>query len=221
MYLLEISNNSFRVQLQCFLLNLRTQTMTPRQIAQNKNHPGKGAIVTQQPITDKVALERMKGLFWDHPRNFALLIVGINTALRASDLLTLKVADVLGDIITIREQKTGKKREFYLNDAVKRAVAPLIAGRAADDWLFPSETTGQPICVPAFSGMVKLWCFRAGLKGMYASHSLRKTWCRAMVDAGEPLWKVSEALGHSSEKMTRKYIGIEVDSLKSMHMREV
>jgi integrase len=204
--------------------------MTPRQTAQAKNHPGKGAIVTQQPITDKVALERMKGLFWDHPRNFALLIVGINTALRASDLLALKVADVLGDVITIREQKTamrkgkptGKKpRSFYLNDAVKKAVAPLTVGRSADDWLFPSETTGQPICVPAFSGMVKLWCFRAGLKGMYAPHSLRKTWARAMIDAGEPIWKVSQELDHSSEAITRRYVGLQLEDMKSMHMRIV
>ena len=194
--------------------------MTRRE-AQAKNHPGKSAIITQQPITDKVALERMKGMFWDHPRNYALLVVGINTALRASDLLTLKVADVLADVICLREQKTGKKREFYLNGAVKRAVAPLIIGRSDDDWLFPSKTTGQPICVPAFSAMVKHWAFRAGLKGMYASHSLRKTWARAMIDAGEPIWKVSQELDHSSEAITRRYVGLQLEDMKSMHMREV
>ena len=194
--------------------------MTRRE-AQAKNHPGKSAIITQQPITDKVALEKMKGLFWDHPRNFALLVVGINTALRASDLLTLKVADVLADVICLREQKTGKKREFYLNGAVKKAVAPLIIGRSGDDWLFPSKTTGQPICVPAFSAMVKHWCFRAGLKGMYASHSLRKTWARRKADEGEPIYLISHALGHSSEAITRRYLGLQLEDFKSLYMGEI
>jgi integrase len=176
-----------------------------------------------QPIIDKAAIERIKNLLREDNiyRNFALFVVGINTAFRASDLLTLEVGDVKGDVIRRREKKTGKVREFYLNGAVKAAVAPLIVGKKDDDWLFPSETTGKPLTVPVFSGMVKIWCFRAGLKGNFASHTLRKTWCRAMVDAGEQIWKVSEALGHSSEKVTRRYIGIEIESLKSMHMRQV
>jgi integrase len=195
--------------------------VTPRQNAQTKNHPVPGSIITVQPIIDKKAIERIKENLKDHPRNYALFICGINCAFRASDLLTLKVGDVKSDTIKRREIKTGKIREFYINNAIKAAVAPLIEGRDDGDFLFPSEMTGYALTVEAFSVMVKIWCFNAGLKGNFASHTLRKTWCRAMVDAGEPIWKISEALGHSSEKITRKYIGIEVESLREMHMREV
>jgi len=195
--------------------------MTPRQIAQAKNHPARGSIITQQPITDKAKLEWIKESLADHPRNHALFICGINMAFRASDLLTLKVGDVKGDVIQRREKKTGKVREFYLNAAVKKAVAPLLADRADDDFLFPSGQTGYALTVEAFSTMVKIWCFRAGLKGSYASHSLRKTWARTQVDAGEPLYKISEALGHSSEKITRRYLGLDIEDMKSIYMREV
>jgi integrase len=190
--------------------------------AQAQNHPAAGSIITQQPIIDKAAIERIKAfLFNESPRNFALFVTGINTAFRASDLLTLKVGDVKGDTIKRREKKTGKIREFYINGAVRAAVAPLIENRADDDFLFPSVMTGYSLTVEAFSGMVKVWCFRGGLKGSYASHSLRKTWARAQVDAGEPVWKISEALGHSSEKITRIYLGLQIEDMKSMHMREL
>ena len=197
--------------------------MTPRQKNQLNNHPAAGSIITVQPITDKAAIERIKNILaGNNPyRNFALFVVGINTAFRASDLLALRVGDVKGDVIERREKKTGKVRRFYLNGAVKRAVAPLVLGRADDDWLFPSETTGRPLTVPVFSGLVKIWCFRGGLRGNYASHTLRKTWARDKVDAGEPVWKISEALGHSSEKITRLYLGLQVEDMKSLYMREL
>jgi integrase len=194
--------------------------MTRRE-AQAQNHPAKGSIITQQPITDKAKLQWLKDNLSDHPRNHALFVCGINMALRASDLLTLKVGQVKGDKLVLREKKRGKVREFYLNGAIKRAVTPLTEGRNDNDFLFPSETTGYAMTVEYFSGMVKAWCFRAGLKGNYASHSLRKTWARAQVDAGEPIWKVSEALGHSSEKTSRLYLGLGVETLREMHMREV
>jgi integrase len=195
--------------------------MTPRQVAQTKNHPAPGSIITVQPIIDKKAIERIKDNLNDHPRNYALFVTGINTAFRASDLLTLKVGDVRGDTIRRREIKTGKIREFYLNKAVKAAVAPLIEGRDDGDFLFRSEMTRYALTVEAFSVLVKIWCFNAGLKGNFASHTLRKTWGYWQRMAGEPLYKIMDAYGHSSEKTTLIYIGLQPEEMKSMYLREL
>lgn len=178
-------------------------------------------MITSKPITDASKIVRIKEDLADRPRDLALFVVGINTAFRASDLLTLKVGDVRGDVLKRREKKTGKVREFYLNGAVKRVVAPLIEGKDDDDFLFPSERGGNPLTVQAFSSMVKSWCFRAGLRGGYSAHTLRKTWARTQAEAGAPIYKISEALGHSSEKITRIYIGLQLEDLKSMYMREL
>ncbi len=134
--------------------------MTPRQKIQSENHPSAGSIITSKPITDKAKIERIKANLADHPRNLALFVVGINSAFRAGDLLSLTVGDVKGDVIRRREKKTGKVREFYLNRAIKMVVATLVKGRKNDDWLFPSELTGEPLNVSVFSGMVKSWCFK-------------------------------------------------------------
>ena len=192
-----------------------------RQMAQAQNHPKKDSIIASKPITDMAKIAKIKADLSSRPRDFALFTVGINTAFRASDLLSLRVGDVKGEVIEKREKKTSKVRKFYLNNTIKKAVAPLIEGKNDDDWLFVSERGGGPLTVPAFSQMVKTWCFRAGLRGGYSAHSLRKTWARYQYEAGTPLTMIAEALGHVSEKVTRVYLGLQVEDMKSMYMREI
>ena len=47
---------------------------------------------------------------------------GVNTALRISDLLSLTFDDVKGDILTIKESKTGKTRYIDLNSSAKAII---------------------------------------------------------------------------------------------------
>ncbi len=43
--------------------------------------------------------------------------MGINTGLRISDILKLKVVDVKGSHISMREQKTGKQKRIQVTAA--------------------------------------------------------------------------------------------------------
>lgn len=68
-----------------------------------------------QPIRNKKALETMKRILKaSNIRDYCLFVLGINSGLRISDLLTLKVLDVyddkgkIKDRIVIREKKTNK-----------------------------------------------------------------------------------------------------------------
>ena len=40
---------------------------------------------------------------------------GVNTSLRISDILPIKVKDVMGDKLYLKEKKTGKHQEIALN----------------------------------------------------------------------------------------------------------
>ena len=66
-----------------------------------------------------------------------LFILGINTNLRASDLLRITVGQVRdlkpGDEITLKEKKTGKPRRITLNKACVQAIQRLLASRPYDD----------------------------------------------------------------------------------------
>lgn len=69
------------------------------------------------------------GLYGSHGYKAVLFIFGINTGFRCGDILTFRVRDVVndeGEIIdglVLTEQKTGKNRTVYFNEAVKTALA--------------------------------------------------------------------------------------------------
>jgi len=67
-----------------------------------------------QPIRDLKKIEELKVIFHkQNYRNFFLFLFGINTGLRISDILKMKVSDVRDRThITIQEQKTGKEVSF-------------------------------------------------------------------------------------------------------------
>ena len=63
-----------------------------------------------QPIRDKNKIEEIKSYLKESgTRDLLLFTMGINTGLRISDLLKLKINDVNGKShVEIKEQKTGK-----------------------------------------------------------------------------------------------------------------
>jgi len=95
------------------------------------------------PIRKIKKIEDIEKLI-DNKRNLLLFVMGINTASRVSDLLKLKLGDVTdeqGEIrpsVTLREQKTGKTKEFPLNAAVRQALTAYLDERRSqsclDEW---------------------------------------------------------------------------------------
>jgi len=144
---------------------------------ENWNHPVKGSSITVKPIRSTKDIKTIKKMLAGNPRDLCIFILGINTNLRASDILNLRVHDVLGkDELVLKEKKTGKARRITLNNTVKKAIKNLLESRKdeEDDYLFLGLR--GPLTVPTLSRIVKDWCQAINLKDNYGSHSLRKTW---------------------------------------------
>ena len=85
---------------------------------------------TTQPIRNKKTLENFRNYYKkeeNKPRNYALIVFGLNSALRISDILNLKWKDVCNSAgylehIIVTEKKTGKKNVLALNRAMKEAL---------------------------------------------------------------------------------------------------
>jgi len=81
-----------------------------------RNAPQKGQSIKVEPITDLEHIKLIKRMLENEPRNLALFIVGINTALRASDLVRIKTEQVknmqAGDAIELKEKKTKKNKRW-------------------------------------------------------------------------------------------------------------
>ena len=67
------------------------------------------------PIRDKDDIQAMKEYLreWNE-RNYLLFLFGINSGLRVGDILRIRVKDVQGWYIKIKEQKTGKRKQLKM-----------------------------------------------------------------------------------------------------------
>jgi integrase len=192
----------------------------------NQNRPQKGDQIKVDPIKKRKDIDSIKKLLGDDPRNSALFTIGINTNLRASDLLRIRVGQVRdlkpGDEIELKERKTGKSRRITLNKACVQAVQRLLASRpyADEDLLF----TGQrgPLTVPSVHRLVKGWCRAINLRGNYGSHSLRKTWgYHQRVTFGVDIPRLMVCFNHSTQRQTLDYLCIQPEEIKGVYENEL
>lgn len=61
---------------------------------QNPHHPAKGSSIKVEPIRAKTAIANIKKMLSDKPRDLCLFTLGINTAYRANELLSVRVRQV-------------------------------------------------------------------------------------------------------------------------------
>lgn len=169
--------------------------------------PEKGSTITIEPLRSLEEVARVKAVLAKRPRDLALFTLGVNTNLRATDLLALRgdQIDWLTGTLTMREGKTGKKRVTPLGPPVMALLYPL----ATDGFLFASEKTGKPLTMSAWNNMMKLWCLRAGLRGNYGARTIRKTWAYLQHKVfGVPIESISAELNHSSLRETFRYLAL-------------
>jgi len=174
-----------------------------------------------EPIRDVRMIQTMKRTLRANPRNELLFVLGINSALRVSDLLRLQIEDVLDesrsprDAVVLREKKTGKTKRFPLNDSVKSTLTRYLNVRPPASFqapLFPSRRGGGALTRKQAWSIMKEAGRKNGLKHI-GTHSLRKTFAYHVYRRTNDLAIVQQLLGHSSSADTLRYIGITQEQL--------
>lgn len=186
---------------------------------------------TTMPIKDRKALEKMKRyyLIKGEIRNHALIVIGLNTALRISDILALRWKDVyhypkkqFRRHIHLTEQKTGKKSVIALNPAVIE-VLTLLREEEPDvepeEYIFEGRKhTDKPIGRVQAYRIVKAAAEYAGMDEYVSCHSLRKTFGYFAWKQGVPPAMLMNIYNHSSYQITRRYLCIEQDERDEVFM---
>lgn len=152
-------------------------------------------------------------------RNESLLITGIGLALRASELVGLKVSDVydkkVKSYVTIRPEtaKFGKERTIRIGDGIQDTITGFL------DWkrqkqescakrapLFLSQKGGH-LTRQALFEIVKRIFWEVGVE--QSPHCLRKTGATIYyIESDYDLIATQHFLGHSDPSTTRRYIGL-------------
>lgn len=199
---------------------------TNKTVPRNANHPKIGSSIKVNPITDLSAIERIKQQLADKPRDLCLFTLGINTAYRANELVSIKVGQVdylkNWDRLDLKQSKNNKYRPTILNanaiDAIQ-AWLEVHPNTHQDAPLFVSRKTKQALRSVTVTNMVKRWCADAGLRGNYGSHSLRKTWgYHQRKTFNQPTVLLTQAYGHSSEAQTLEYLCIQQEEIEALYV---
>lgn len=180
---------------------------------------------TTQPFKKVDEISKLKDYFYTkgETRNYVLITLGINTALRISDLLRLQWQDVwqfnlhhFKTYISITEQKTGKRTCIYLNnqsieclDEYKKSLQDNVE---PSEYIFKSRVgENRHISRNRAYIIIKKACDTLGYEGTFSCHSLRKTFGYHAWKQGTSPTIIMSIFNHSSMEITKRYLSIAQD----------
>jgi integrase len=156
----------------------------------------------------------------DRVRELALFDLGIDSKLRACDLVRLRVRDVChGDRVAARaivlQQKTQRPVPFEITAHTREELETWIkrAGLKSESFRFPSRISKSPhLGTRQYARIVDHWVSEIGLyPNSYGTHSMRRTKASLIYRRTKNLRAVQLLLGHTKLESTVRYLGIEVD----------
>lgn len=166
-----------------------------------------------QPIRDRDKIQEMKNeLLMTGFRNYMLFNIGINTGLRVSDILALKVIDVKNKThIVIKEKKTNKANRFLINSNLRMDIDKYIYNMDENEFLFKSQKgENTPITRIQAYRILNQCAKRCNLKEI-GTHTMRKTFGYWHYKQYKDIAILQDIFNHSSSSITLTYIGINDD----------
>lgn len=170
-----------------------------------------------QPIRDKKKIEEIKAVLKENgTRDLLLFSMGINTGLRISDLLKLKVIDVKGKThVEIKEQKTGKVKRFPLLGSLQSLIEEYVRNKDCSEYLFKSRNgKNKPITRVMAYMIINDAAQKANITDNIGTHTLRKTFGYHHYQQFHDVAILQYLLNHSSPSITLRYIGITQDNVE-------
>ena len=152
-------------------------------------------------------------------RNRAIILVLLDTGIRLSELLGMKVSDINNDTGYIRVLGKGsKERVVRMGKVVRKALWRYLIYRTYKDtqelWL---TEEGKPLYNSGVQSLVKRLKERAGVNGDGIVHRFRHTFALNFLRTDKNVFNLQYLLGHSDLDMVRRYtatLGME-DALRA------
>jgi site-specific recombinase XerD len=169
------------------------------------------------PIKDiKQITSIKKKLQQQSPRDLLLFVLGINTGIRISDLLSLKVGDIWNEnkpreFLCVKDGKTGDVKAFYINSSVEAALESYLGGGALkeDEYLFKSKKENLPISRQQAYRIINTAAKEVGISGKIGMHTLRKTFGYHAYTKGIAISILMSIFNHQTPAETLRYLGID------------
>ena len=163
----------------------------------------------KKPLNEN-QVKTLRKIVKDKPLHELLLNLSVDLMLRSSDLLNLKISDVLNESgsvkteVKVRQKKTGKNTlSIPLSKNSIDAIKKYLLEREQDDYIFKgqmSHFTRKPISTQQYAKIVKKWVRELGVEDVseYSTHSMRKVKATVIYNRTKNVDAVRRLLGQSS-----------------------
>ncbi|AKL77796.1 MULTISPECIES: tyrosine-type recombinase/integrase [Bacillus amyloliquefaciens group] len=169
-----------------------------------------------QPIRDPECIFYIKRFLKEQSeRNYMLFVTGINSGLRISDILELRVRDAKRPYFNLIEKKTKKKKRIDMTPELQRELKAYIEGKEDHEYLFKSrEGINKPISRSMAYKILRAAAEYVNLDDI-GTHTLRKTFGYHFYKQTKDVAMLQEIFNHSDQRTTLRYIGINQDAMNN------
>ncbi len=205
--------------LSSFLAALRSRDLIPFNVMERFERP---ELVDRLP--DYLSLDQvhvLRSVCASDTRVFAIVVMLLETGMRAGEIVRLKIDDV--DLesterrIVVRgvNSKSKKDRVIYLSAETTRALQSYIRQRS----YFPNSILflnrfGEPFTINSLEKLLKRYFVKAGFPSLRV-HDLRHTFAVHFLKQRRPLNVLQKTLGHQSLSTTSIYAQVNNEEMKS------
>jgi len=182
---------------------------------------------TTQPIRNKHQVRALAEYYLKRGeiRNHVLIVIGLYTALRISDLLRLRWDDVYnfatGKVrtsISITEKKTGKSKTIALNVGIIKALTLYSRVAKPGAFIIESKRTRKAISRIQAYRLIRAAADALEFKNNVSCHSLRKTFGYHAWKSGVSPAVIMDIYNHNSMAITRRYLGVSQDDRDAVYL---
>ena len=183
-----------------------------------------------RPLNDAEVHYLSRSFWGEHARrDKALFLLGVKSGFRISELLSLRLRDVLQsgrlvERVTVERRNMKKKlegRTVLLHPEARAALAAWLeelgqhAELIGDTFVFQSRKGGnRPITRVQAYRILHEACDACELTGKLGTHSMRKTFANKVYDAlDNDLVKTQRALGHRNVNSTVQYLSFREEEI--------
>jgi integrase len=143
-------------------------------------------------------------------------VAALDTGIRLTDLRLLRKSSVRLDygLIKFVTGKTQRETVIALSERCHAALSEAMSA-SSSEYVFTSDGV-QPYPEASIRRYFKIAKAAAGIDRRFRIHDLRHSFATNLTSAGVPLSVVASGLGHSSTRMSERYVGISPEALNMM-----
>jgi integrase len=172
--------------------------------------------LVQADVTKEIELPQVRGGRWtwtedeieQYERCHAVgtkarlaMALGLYTSQRRGDVICMGRQHVKGDVLTVRQRKTGTPLQLTLLPELQEIIAATPSGNLT----FLTTSVGGPFAESTFSKAFNRWCREAGLLPRCTFHGLRYAMARRLAEQGATTHQIAAVTGHKSLTEVARY----------------